>query len=92
MALNKLAIRRQIKSIGNTKKMTKAMELVSASKMRRSVAAAQASRPYASEASEILSYLAPAADPKLHPLLTVRPVKKVGVILVSTNRGVVRRI
>lgn len=87
MSANKLTIRRQIRSIGNTKKMTKAMELVSASKMRRAVAAAQSSRPYANTASDILSYLAPLADPKSHPLLVVRPIKKVGIVLVSTNRG-----
>lgn len=83
-----LQIRRQIRSIGNTKKMTKAMELVSAAKMRKSIAAVLATRPYATFAWDVLRYLAARThDASLHPLLKVRPVKKVGVIVVSTNRG-----
>ncbi|MEK7648560.1 MAG: ATP synthase F1 subunit gamma [Patescibacteria group bacterium] len=87
MAKGTLAIRRQIRSIGNTKKMTKAMELVSASKMRRAVTAALATRPYATTAWDILSRLDPNHDEQLHPLLAKRPVKTLGIVLVSTNRG-----
>ncbi len=87
MAKGTLAIRRQIRSIGNTKKMTKAMELVSASKMRRAVAAALATRPYATTAWDILSRLDPRHDEQLHPLLAKRPVRTVGIVLISTNRG-----
>ena len=82
-----LKIRRQIRSIGNTKKMTKAMELVSASKMRRSTSALLAARPYAQAAEEVVEYLAARADAKLHPLLQVRPVRKLGIIVIGTNRG-----
>lgn len=82
-----LAIRRQIRSIGNTKKMTKAMELVSASKMRRAVAAALATRPYATAAWDILKRLNVRQEMRLHPLLETRPVTHLGIILISTNRG-----
>ena len=81
------AIRRQIRSIGNTKKMTKAMEMVSASKMRRAVAAALATRPYATAAWDILNRLDVRHDAKLHPLLAQRSVRHLGIIVISTNRG-----
>ncbi len=87
MAKGALTIRRQIKSISNTKKMTKAMELVSAAKMRRSVAAAAASRPYAVSAEEVVSYLMPRIEKNMHPLLAERPVRRVGIIAIGTNRG-----
>ncbi len=87
MAKGTLKIRRQIRSIGNTKKMTKAMELVSASKMRRSTSALLAARPYARAAEEVVEYLAARADAKLHPLLQSRTVKNLGIIVVGTNRG-----
>lgn len=68
--------------------MTKAMELVSAAKMRKAIAAVLATRPYATFARDVLRYLASrTADASLHPLLEVRPVKKAGFIVVSTNRG-----
>lgn len=87
MAKGTLAIRRQIKSIRNTKKVTKAMEMVSAAKMRKAVAAVQATRPYASGAWDLLRHLSPHADKKLHPLLQERAVKRVGIVVVNTNRG-----
>ena len=86
-----LAIRRQIKSIGNTKKMTKAMELVSASKMRKAIAAVLATRPYATHAADVLRYLSSRSSggsgEVVHPLLAVREVKRVGIIVISTNKG-----
>lgn len=83
-----LQIRRQIRSIGNTKKMTKAMELVSAAKMRKSIYTALATRPYATFAWDVLRYLALRTnDALLHPLLQSRSVKNVGIVTVSTNRG-----
>jgi len=88
MAKGTLQIRRQIKSIGNTKKMTKAMELVSASKMRKAIAAVLSTRPYATFAWDVLRYLSAHRDTtQLHPLLEVRPVKNICFVVVSTNRG-----
>ncbi len=68
--------------------MTKAMELVSASKMRKAIAATLATRPYARHAGSILQYVSSQrSGEQSHPLLEIRPVKKVGIIVVSTNKG-----
>lgn len=84
-------IRRRIKSIENTAKITKAMELVAASKMRRAQERALAGRPYAERMNWVLADLAEAIqqmDPDtLHPLLQRREVKNAGIILVTPNRG-----
>ena len=62
-------IKRRIKSIKNTKKITKAMELVSASKMKRAVASTLASRLYAEYSSEILASIAKNIEENTHPFL-----------------------
>ena len=61
--------------------------MVSATKMRKAVAAVQATRPYASGAWDLLCHLSPHADKKSHLLLQERPIKRVGIVVVSTNRG-----
>jgi F-type H+-transporting ATPase subunit gamma len=80
-------IKRRIKSIKNTKKITKAMELVAASKMRRSVAKTLASRPYARYAWEILQSLGKVSSKKSLPLLHVNESKKTLVIMIGSDRG-----
>ena len=85
-------IQRRIRSVQNTAKITKAMELVAASKMRRAQAAALAARPYAEKMRWILSDLAEtiqAQDPtELHPLLRPREeVKRIEVVHVTPDRG-----
>ncbi|MDO8571086.1 MAG: ATP synthase F1 subunit gamma [bacterium] len=87
MAKGTLTIRRQIKSITNTKKMTKAMELVSASKMRRAVSSVVATRPYGLAAREILAKLTPGSEGSRHPFLEKRAIKRVGIIVIGTNKG-----
>lgn len=87
MALNTKAIKRRIKSIGNTKKITKAMEMISAVKMRRAVANALATRSYAKLAWDIVNDISKKTHINSHPLLTHRPVKKIGMILITSNRG-----
>lgn len=87
MALNTKAIKRRIKSIGNTKKITKAMEMISAVKMRRAVANVLATRSYATLAWDILNDIAKKTHINSHPLLTHRPVKKIGMIIITSNRG-----
>ncbi|PIT86686.1 MAG: F0F1 ATP synthase subunit gamma, partial [Candidatus Magasanikbacteria bacterium CG10_big_fil_rev_8_21_14_0_10_43_6] len=86
MAVNTKAIKGRIKSVTNTKKITKAMEMVAAAKMRRAVDAALATREYAIIAKELLDNLAYLDEPTI-PILQVRPVKKVLAIMVSSNRG-----
>ena len=84
-------IRRRIRSVQNTAKITKAMELVAASKMRRAQQRALAGRPYAERLNWVLADLAETLaqmDPStVHPLLQRREVRNVGVVLITPNRG-----
>src|ERR1700730_4944010 len=80
-------IRRRIKSIRNTAQITKAMQMVAASKMRRAQQHALAGRPYASLMNKVLVSLQQRTDPKLHPLLEVRPVRKELLLIISTDKG-----
>ena len=86
MAANTKTIKRRMKSITNTKKITKAMELVSASKMRRAVEATLATRPYATMAREIMERLS-RTEKAAMPLLATRPVGKVLIVLIAATRG-----
>ncbi len=88
MATNTRDIKRRIKSVTNTKQITKAMELVSASKMRRAINSVQASRAYANLAWETVLNLAERTDRNRHPLLRKRMlIKKEAIIVISSNRG-----
>lgn len=87
MAKGTREIRRKIKSIKNTRQITKAMELVAASKMRRAVSSALALRPYARLSKALLTNLSEKTMASLHPLLAKREVKKNLVILVATDKG-----
>src|SRR5919204_6286368 len=80
-------IRRRIKSIRNIGQLTKAMQMVAASKMRRAQQHALAGRPYAALMNRVLVSLQKRTDPRLHPLLNVREVKKELVIVISTDKG-----
>jgi F-type H+-transporting ATPase subunit gamma len=80
-------IRRRIKSIRNTSQITKALQMVAASKMRKAQMAALAGRPYASLMNRVLVSLQQRTDSKLHPLLRVREVKKELVVVLSTDKG-----
>ena len=81
-------IRTKIKSVQNTQKITKAMEMVAASKMRKAQERMRASRPYAEKMRDVLSHLAQAHCEYKHPYLQDREeVKRVGYIVVTTDRG-----
>jgi len=86
MAVGK-EIRNQIKSIKNTQKITKAMEMVAASKMRKAQDRMRASRPYAEKMLSVVGHLANAHPEYKHPFLIERPIKRVGIIIISTDRG-----
>lgn len=86
MAVGK-EIRTKIKSIKNTQKITRAMEMVAGSKMRKAQQRMQASRPYAEKMRAVIGHLAHAHPEYKHPYMVARPVKKVGVIAISTDRG-----
>ena len=80
-------IRRRIKSVKNTRQITKAMELVAASKMKKAQQIALAGRPYAQLMANMLAALAPRVSETQHPLLSRREVKVRGIILVTTDKG-----
>lgn len=80
-------IRTQIKSIQNTRKITKAMEMVAASKMRRAQDRMLAARPYAEKIQTVVAHMAQANAEYRHPYLIDRDVKRVGYIIVSSDRG-----
>ena len=81
-------IRTQIKSIQNTQKITKAMEMVAASKMRKAQERMAANRPYARKMRDMVGHIAQAEVEYRHPYLVDRPdPKRVGYIVVSTDRG-----
>ena len=80
-------IRSKIKSVQNTRKITKAMEMVAASKMRRAQERMRNARPYSEKIREIAANLAE-ANPEYRPTyMVVREVKNIGTILVSTDKG-----
>jgi F-type H+-transporting ATPase subunit gamma len=80
-------IRRRIKSIRNIGQLTKAMQMVAASKMRKAQNVALAGRPYSRLMNRVLVSLQQRTDSKLHPLLQVREVKKELVVVISTDKG-----
>ena len=80
-------IRGKIKSVENTKKITKAMEMVAASKMRKAQDRMLAARPYSEKIRNIAAHLGEANPEYVHPFMQVNDAKKVGVIVVTTDKG-----
>ena len=80
-------IRTQIGSVQNTQKITRAMEMVAASKMRKAQDRMHAARPYADKIRGVINHLAFAHSEYKHPYLEDRDVKRVGFIVVSSDRG-----
>jgi len=81
-------IRNKIKSVQSTRKITKAMEMVAASKMKKAQDRMRASRPYVQRALQIAMHVAKANTEYKHPFLAKRePVKRVGAIVVTTDKG-----
>jgi F-type H+-transporting ATPase subunit gamma len=81
------AIRTRITSVKNTQKITRAMKLVAAARLRRAQEAIVAARPYARALEDVISELALRAGAGVHPLLEVRPAKKVELIVITGDRG-----
>ena len=86
MAVGK-EIRGKIKSVENTKKITKAMEMVAASKMRKAQDRMRAARPYAEKVRNIATNLGEANPEYVHAFMKVNDVKRVGFIVVTTDKG-----
>lgn len=80
-------IRSKIKSVQNTQKITRAMEMVAASKMRKAQDRRSATRPYAENIRRVIGHLAHAHPEYSHTYMQEREVKRVGIILISTDRG-----
>ena len=80
-------IRGQIRSIKNTQKITRAMEMVAASKMRKAQERMAASKPYALKIRNVMAHLAHAHPEYRHPYLQEREIKRVGYIIISSDRG-----
>jgi len=80
-------IRSKISSIKNTQKITKAMQMVAASKMRKAQDRMRAARPYAEKIRKVIGHLRHANPDYKHPYLLERPIKATGIIVISTDRG-----
>ena len=80
-------IRGKIQSVENTKKITKAMEMVAASKMRKAQERMRAARPYSEKIRNIATHLGQANPEYVHPFMQVNDVKAAGMIIVTTDKG-----
>ena len=80
-------IRTKIASVQNTQKITSAMQMVAASKMRRAQDKMSQSRPYSAGLLRIIGHIAASHSEFRHPYMVERPVKNVGFVIVSTDRG-----
>lgn len=87
MAKGMREIKRQIKSVENTKQITKAMEMVAASKLRKAQEKAQAARPYSDKLREVVASIASGTRGVYHPMLEKRPVKRIAYLVVTSDRG-----
>jgi len=84
---NLLDIRRRIRSVKNTQQITSAMKTVAAAKLRRAQERVLAARPYANELKTILSDLSARVENLRHPLLEIRPERKILLVVVTSDRG-----
>jgi F-type H+-transporting ATPase subunit gamma len=80
-------IRRRIKSVKNTRQITKAMELVAASKMKKAQQVALAGQPYANLMADMLAALSNQTDEASHPFLVERPIQTRGILLITSDKG-----
>ena len=80
-------IRDRIKSVRSIQKVTKAMKMVAAAKMRKAQERMEHARPYTNRLTEVIHHLLPDVDRSLLPLLDIRPIQRVGYIVVTSDRG-----
>ena len=80
-------IRNRIKSVKSIQKVTKAMKMVAVAKMRRAQERMEEARPYSKRLAEVINHLLPDVDRNFMPLLDVREIKRVGYVVVSSDRG-----
>lgn len=82
-------VRRRIASVRNIAQITRAMQMVAASRMKRAQDAILAARPYSDELREALARVSAAVGAEVDPLLARRPVRRVGLVVITTDRGLV---
>ena len=82
-------IKRQIKSVQNTRQITKAMEMVASAKLRKAQERAQAARPYEQKLKEVVTSIATGSKGVSHPMLENRSVKKTAYIVITSDKGLV---
>lgn len=87
MAKGMREIKRSIKSKQNTRQMTKAMEMIAASRLKKTQDAALASRPYADKLKEVISNIAAGTRDIDHPMLEQREIKRSGYLVITSDRG-----
>src|SRR6266849_2550900 len=80
-------IRKRIRSVRNTQQITKAMKMVSAAKLRKAQDAILAARPYAKMLDQVIADVVSRAELLSHPLMAVRPAKKVQLVVLTSDRG-----
>ena len=80
-------IRNRIKSVKSIQKVTKAMKMVAVAKMRRAQERMEEARPYTKRLAEVINHLLPDVDRNFLPLLDIREIKRVGYVVVSSDRG-----
>ncbi|MDF2925844.1 MAG: subunit gamma of synthase [Paenibacillaceae bacterium] len=80
-------IKRQIVSVKSTRQITKAMEMVAASRLKKAQLSAEAARPYADKIREVLNHVTGASQDIKHPMLDSRPVKRTGYLIITSDRG-----
>jgi F-type H+-transporting ATPase subunit gamma len=80
-------LRRRVSSVKNTQKITKAMKLVSAAKLRRAQSAVEATRPYAVAIDAIIGRIAGRVDAKTHPLLKRHEIRRINLVVITSDRG-----
>jgi F-type H+-transporting ATPase subunit gamma len=80
-------IKRRISSVKSTQQITRAMKMVAAARLRRAQENILKARPYSNKLKQVIRELAEHADPTLHPLLAVRPAQEIGMVVVTSDRG-----
>ena len=80
-------MRNRISSVKATQKITKAMQMVAAAKLRRAQDAAERARPYSAKLSEMFAAVAAGIEPDAHPLLARRPEQRLDLLVLTSDRG-----
>lgn len=87
MAKGMKEIKKRIRSVTNTRQITRAMRMVAAARLRRAQERAESSRPYSEKIREVISSIAAGTRDFSHPMLEYRPIKKTGYLVITSDRG-----